>query len=101
MHAGTDWPEQAVYRGPRRGRGDNIEQWASVWESSQIEIERLEELRRQAWSASGAWRTRGAASGVDGTMPFVILLDVQGWEDRTSLSGSHDHDAAVAAARGA
>ena len=98
MHAGEEWPDQAVYEGHDGARA-NIEQWVSVWESSQIELERLESYGDRV-VASGEWVTRGRASGVDGRMPFVILLDVRDGKI-ARLEWCTDHNAAVAAARNA
>jgi ketosteroid isomerase-like protein len=54
-----------------------------------------------AWDrvvASGAWITRGRASGIEGDLPFVILLTLRGGKI-ASLDWFTDHDEAVAAAR--
>jgi ketosteroid isomerase-like protein len=96
MYAGDEWPDQTVYRG-HDGVRQNIEQWRSVWESSSIELEKLESHRDRV-VASGAWITRGRASGVSGRMPFVILLTIRDGKI-ASLEWFTDHNAAVAAAR--
>jgi ketosteroid isomerase-like protein len=98
MYASDEWPDQAVYRG-HDGVRENIEGWRAVWESSTIELERLESHGDRA-VASGAWMTRGLASGVSGRMPFVILLVVRDGKIK-SLEWFTDHDVAVAAARDA
>src|SRR5919106_3675726 len=41
MLSGPDWPEQTTWHG-REGIRANIEDWRSVWESSELEIRRLE-----------------------------------------------------------
>jgi ketosteroid isomerase-like protein len=98
MYAGAEWPDQAVYRG-HDGVRQNIEQWRSVWESSSIELEKLE-CHDGRIVASGAWITRGRASGVSGSMPFVILLTIRDGKI-ASLEWFTDHNVAVAAARDA
>ncbi len=96
MYAGPEWPDQATYRG-HDGVRQNIEQWRSVWESSSIELEELASFGDRV-VASGAWVTRGRASGVSGRMPFVILLRIRNGKI-ASLEWFTDHDVAVAAAR--
>lgn len=96
MIAGSEWPEQAEYRG-HDGVRANIEQWRSVWESSRIEAERIEGHGDRV-VASGAWSTRGRASGIEGHLPFVILLTLRGGKI-ASLEWFTDHGEAVAAAR--
>ena len=96
MIAGPDWPEQAEYHG-HDGVRANIEQWRSVWESSRIEAERIE-AHGDRVVASGAWITRGRASGIEGDLPFVILLTLRDGKI-ASLEWFTDHDEAVAAAR--
>jgi ketosteroid isomerase-like protein len=96
MYAGEEWPDQAEYHG-RDGVRANIEQWVAVWETSTIGVERIESHNDRV-VASGAWRTRGRSSGVEGEMPFVILLSFKGGKI-ASLEWFTDHDEAVAAAR--
>ena len=96
MIAGEDWPDQAEYHG-REGVRANIEGWRSVWETSRIEAERIE-THGERVVASGAWVTRGRASGIEGHMPFVILLTLRGGKIAV-LEWFTDHDEAVAAAR--
>ena len=98
MIAGPDWPDQAAYHG-REGVRANIEGWRSVWDSSRIVAERIEE-HGDCVVASGAWVTRGRASGIEGHLPFVILLTVRGGKIAV-LEWFTDHDEAVAAARAA
>jgi ketosteroid isomerase-like protein len=98
MHPSPEWPEQASWHG-RDGVRENMEQWRSVWESSEMEIESLESYGERV-VATGAWNTRGRASGVDGRWPFTILLTM-----RDGKIASHewftDRALAVAAARAA
>jgi ketosteroid isomerase-like protein len=98
MIAGAEWPDQAQYHG-REGVRANIEGWRSVWESSRIEPERVEAYGERV-VASGAWVTRGRASGIEGDMPFVILLTLRDGKIAV-LEWFTDHDEAVAAARAA
>jgi ketosteroid isomerase-like protein len=98
MIAGAEWPEQSEYRG-HEGVRANIEQWRSVWEASRIEAERIE-AHGDRVVASGAWITRGRVSGIEGDMPFVVLLTVRGGKIAV-LEWFTDHDEAVAAARAA
>jgi ketosteroid isomerase-like protein len=98
MIAGAEWPDQARYHG-HDGVRANIEGWRSVWESSRIETERIE-AHGDRVVASGAWVTRGRASGIEGEMPFVVLLTLRGGKI-ASLEWFTDHDEAVAAARAA
>ncbi len=95
MIAGPDWPDQAEFHG-HDGVRANIEQWQGVWDSSEIEAERVEAYGDRV-VASGAWLTRGRASGVEGRMPFVILLTLRGGKIAT-LEWFTDHTEAVAAA---
>ena len=98
MYPGAEWPEQAAQHG-RDGIRENIDQWRSVWESSQVEADRIEVHGDQV-VASGDWNTRGRGSGVEGRMPFVILLQVRN-ERIARFEWFTDHDEAVAAARNA
>ena len=98
MIAGPEWPDQAEYHG-HDGVRANIEQWRSVWESSRIVAERVE-AHGDRVVASGAWVTRGRASGIEGEMPFVILLTLRAGKI-ASLEWFTDHGEAVAAARAA
>ncbi len=96
MYPGAEWPEQVTYHG-RDGISENIEQWRTVWESSQVEARRIEAYGDQV-VASGDWNTRGRGSGVEGRMPFVILLEVRK-ERIARFEWFTDHNEAVAAAR--
>jgi len=98
MFAGPDWPEAAEARGHKAIRR-NMEEWLAVWESNQIEPGPVEVFGNKV-VGSGTWVTRGRTSGVAGTMPFEIVCTVtDGRID--SLEWFTDHDAALAAARGA
>ena len=80
MYAGEDWPDQAVYRG-HDGVRDNIEQWRTVWESSSVELERLETFGR----ARGRERSLGHARTRQRRERPPAVRDPPehpGWEDR-------------------
>ncbi len=96
MYAGAEWPEQTTYRG-HDGIRANIDQWRTVWESSLIDADRIEVYGDRV-VASGAWRARGRSSGVEGDMPFVILIGLRDGKI-ASFEWFTDHDSAVAAAR--
>ena len=90
-----DWPEPA-WHGHDAIR-QSIEEWRSVWESSTIEAESLESYGNRI-VIIGAWSTRGRASGLDGQIPFVVVLTVRSGKI-ASLEWFADHVTAVAAAR--
>jgi ketosteroid isomerase-like protein len=48
---------------------------------------------------TGAWRMRGAASGIDGSMEIFIVFTFQDGKI-AALEWFADHDTALAAARG-
>jgi ketosteroid isomerase-like protein len=96
MYAGPEWPEQDTYHG-HDGIRANIDQWRTVWETSLIDANRIEAYGDRV-VASGAWKARGRSSGVEGHMPFVILVDVRNGKI-ASFEWFTDHDDAVAAAR--
>jgi ketosteroid isomerase-like protein len=98
MRSGPDWPEQAAWHG-HDGIRRNIEEWRTAWESSALELDGLESYGNRA-VVNGAWNTRGRASGVDGLMPFVILMELRGGKI-ASVEWFTDHDAASRAARDA
>jgi ketosteroid isomerase-like protein len=97
IRTGPHWPEQATYRG-RDAIRDTSAEWASLWETLQIEVDSIEEHGHQA-VVTGAWRMRGAASGIDGEMPIFIVFTFRDGKI-AALEWFADHDTAVAAARG-
>ncbi|MEA2418429.1 MAG: SnoaL-like domain [Thermoleophilaceae bacterium] len=97
MRTGPHWPEQATYRGREAIRATSAD-WASLWETLQIEIDRLDEYGDKM-VATGAWRMRGAASGVDGEMPISIVFTFRDGKIAV-LEWFADQPTAVAAARG-
>jgi ketosteroid isomerase-like protein len=91
-----DWPEPA-WRGHDAIR-QSIVEWRSVWEASKISVERLEPHGDRV-VIIGAWQTRGRLSGLDGQIPFVVVLTAKSGKI-ASLEWFADHESAVAAARG-
>ena len=97
MYPGAEWPEQAAYHG-RDGIRENIDQWRTrLGVEPASRLDRIEAYGDQV-VASGDWNTRGRGSGVEGRMPFVILLKVRK-ERIARFEWFTDHDEAVAAAR--
>jgi ketosteroid isomerase-like protein len=97
MLSGPDWPEQVTWRG-HEGIRANMEEWLSVWESSQVEFGGLE-IHGDRIAGRGVWETRGRASGAAGRMPFAAVVEVRDGKIAV-FEWFTDYDAAVAAARG-
>jgi ketosteroid isomerase-like protein len=97
MRTGPHWPERATYRGQEAIRATS-EEWASLWEALQVEVDSLDEYGDKV-VATGAWRMRGAASGVGGEMAIFIVFTVRDGKI-AAVEWFEDHDTAVAAARG-
>ena len=81
IRTGPHWPEQATYRGLDAIRATS-EEWASLWETLQIEVDELEEYgdklrrdRRVADARRGERRRRRDAD--------LHRVHLQGWEDRS------------------
>ena len=72
IRTGPHWPEDTTYQG-RDSIRETTAEWASMWDKLQIEVGTLEELGDKL-VVTGAWRMRGAASGVDGEMAIFILF---------------------------
>jgi ketosteroid isomerase-like protein len=98
MRTGSHWPEHVTYRGRDEIR-DTSREWASLWESLQVELESLEEYGDKV-VATGSWHMRGASSGVDGEMDIFILFTFRGGKIAV-LEWFPDRNQAVAAARDA
>jgi len=98
MFSGPDWPEQDSWEGLEALRR-NFEEWREVWETSLIEVGGVESVGDRV-IATGSWNTRGRLSGVDGSMPFVILVTMRGGKI-ASHEWFTDRSLAVAAARDA
>jgi uncharacterized protein (TIGR02246 family) len=97
MLSGSEWPEQTTWRG-HDGIRASIEDWRAVWESATVKFDRIEAFDDRVL-ATGAWISRGRASGVDGRLPMAVVFTV-----RDGKIATHewfiDHDRALAAARG-
>jgi ketosteroid isomerase-like protein len=98
IRTGPHWPEQTTYRGREAIRESSAE-WASLWETLRIEVDSLEEYGDKL-VATGAWRMRGAASGIAGEMPIFIVFTFRDGKIAV-LEWFADHDTAVAAVRDA
>jgi ketosteroid isomerase-like protein len=96
IRTGPHWPEQATYRGRDAIRETSAE-FASMWETLQIELDAIDEYGGRA-VVTGAWRMRGAASGIDGEMPIFIVFTFRDGKI-AALEWFADHDTAIAAAR--
>jgi ketosteroid isomerase-like protein len=97
IRTGPHWPEQETYRG-REAITATSKDWASLWDRLQIEVDELEEYGDKL-VAIGAWRMRGAASGIDGEMAIFIVFTFRDGKIAV-LEWFEDRDTAVAAARG-
>jgi ketosteroid isomerase-like protein len=97
IRTGPHWPEQSVYRGREAIRETSAE-WASMWDRLQVEIDTIEEFGDKL-VAIGAWRMRGAASGIDGSMEIFIVFTFRDGKI-AALEWFADRHTAVAAARG-
>jgi ketosteroid isomerase-like protein len=97
MRTGPHWPEQATYHGRDEIRATS-QDWASLWEALRVEVDTLEEFGDRV-VVTGAWRMRGAASGVGGEMPIFLVFTVRDGKI-AFVEWFEDHDTAVAAARG-
>ena len=95
IHTGAHWPEVTVYRGRDEIRRTSAE-WASMWENLQIELHSIEEYGERM-VVTGAWRMRGAASGIDGEMPIFITFTFRAGRIAL-LEWFADRDTAMAAA---
>jgi len=95
IRTGPHWPEVTTYRGREAIRATTRE-WASMWDRLQIEVDTLEEFGDKL-VATGAWRMRGASSGVDGEMAIFILFTFRDGKIAV-LEWFADRETAVAAA---
>jgi uncharacterized protein (TIGR02246 family) len=96
MVNGPDWPEQTRSQG-REGIRSGIDEWRGVWESSEIELGRIEEFGDRL-VVEGSWSTRGRSSGVSGRMPANVVCTVRDGKI-ASLEWYASYDSALAAAR--
>jgi ketosteroid isomerase-like protein len=93
-----DWPDTEPSQGKAAFR-EITEDWLNVWQSIEIETDKMEAYGDRVL-AVGSWRTTGRVSGLEGTMPIHIVYTVRDGKI-ARLEWFSDHDAAVAAARGA
>jgi ketosteroid isomerase-like protein len=98
QQTGPHWPERATYRGHAAIRAA-MDEWQTMWETTSLAVESLEEVGPDQVVALGAWHIRGRASGIEGEMPLFILFTVREGKV-TRLEWFEDRDSAVAAARG-
>jgi ketosteroid isomerase-like protein len=96
IRTGPHWPEHVTYRGRDEIRATS-EEWASMWESLRIELDRVEEHGDKVL-AIGAWRMRAKSSGVGGDMDCFIVCTMRD-EKIAVLEWFEDRDSALAAAR--
>jgi ketosteroid isomerase-like protein len=94
---GPDWPEQDTRQG-REGLRTSIDEWQGVWESSEVEIGRVEAFGDTV-VVEGAWITRGRSSGLSGRMPANIVCTIRDGKI-ASLEWFASYHSALAAARG-
>jgi ketosteroid isomerase-like protein len=80
MHPAADWPEQASSHG-RDGIRENMEQWRSVWESSDIEVESLESYGDRG-GREGRVAHPGSRERAGRTLGIQHRSCAAGWEDR-------------------
>jgi len=73
--ASDSWPETSTIRG-RDGLRAFWAEFSGVWDNVQIQIDRIHEAE-DAVVAECQWITRGRASGVEGTLEFVLGLWVK------------------------
>lgn len=96
-HTGPHWPERASYYGRDEIRR-NIEEWRSVWEVVEVDVDTVEEFDDRV-VVTGSWKIRGGKSGAAGDMPIYLLFTVRDGKIAI-LEWFADHESAVAAARG-
>jgi len=70
--ASSEWPETTSVSG-REGLRQFWAEFSGVWDEVKIRIDKVYEAE-DAVAAECAWLTRGRASGVEGTMEFVLAL---------------------------
>ena len=69
------WPDP-----PSHGKAEvarSSEEWREAWEKIDIDIGASHPAGPDMVIAEGAWDTRGAASGIGGSMPFGILFTLR------------------------
>jgi ketosteroid isomerase-like protein len=73
--ASDSWPETATVTG-RQGLRDFWSEFTGVWEDVQLRIDRVHDAGH-AVVGECRWVTRGRASGVEGTLDFVVGLWIE------------------------
>ena len=73
--ASDSWPENSAVTG-RNGLRDFWREFTGVWEEVQIRVDRVHDAGH-AVVAECRWVTRGRASGVEGTLEFVLGLWIE------------------------
>ena len=73
--ASDSWPENATVTG-RDAVREFWREFSGVWEDVRIRIDRIHDAGDAA-VAECAWETRGRASGVEGTLEFVLGIWVE------------------------
>ena len=96
---GEHWPEANVTTEGKEAFRESTREWVSFWESIEMETDHVEAFGDRV-VAQGAWRSKGLASGVEGTMPIHMVLTVRDGKI-SRLEWYPNHDSALAAARGA
>jgi ketosteroid isomerase-like protein len=71
---GPEWPEPSV-RG-KAAVARYAEEWRSAWDQLEMVLEPIVS-NGELVACHGAWETRGAASGVAGTLPFGLLFTIR------------------------
>jgi ketosteroid isomerase-like protein len=95
--SGPDWPEQVTWEG-HTGIMASLLDFGAVWQSAQVEMGPIEHHGDKILG-TGTWRTRGASSGAELTMPFAIVFTFR--DGKIVLhEWFTDHGQALAAARG-
>ncbi len=73
--ANDTWPETSTITG-RDGVRDFWREFTGVWEDVQIRVDRMHDAG-DAVVGECRWVTRGRASGVEGTIEFVLALWIE------------------------
>jgi ketosteroid isomerase-like protein len=69
-----EWPEPSVHG--KAAVAEYAKEWRSAWDQLQMVLEPIvSDAERVA--CRGAWESRGAASGVAGTLPFGLLFTLR------------------------
>jgi ketosteroid isomerase-like protein len=69
------WPDPPAHGKEAFARSS--EEWRAAWEKIELDIGGSQAVEPDKVIAEGAWDTRGAASGIPGSMPFGILFTLR------------------------